>query len=72
MIFDFFMVKLRGLARPSASDRHRVRNLSSTLGLLLHLHYYERCGRMVLKMWVESKFVLRQPRYYNLLTEKKL
>ena len=26
---------------------------------------------MILKMWVKSKFVLCQPRYYNLLTEKK-
>ena len=26
---------------------------------------------MILKMWVKSKFVLWQPRYYNLLTEKK-
>ena len=27
---------------------------------------------MILKMWVKSKFVLRQPRYYNLLTEKMI
>ena len=26
---------------------------------------------MILKMWVKSEFVLRKPRYYNLLTEKK-
>ena len=25
---------------------------------------------MILKMWAKSKFVLCQPRYYNLLTEK--
>ena len=25
---------------------------------------------MILKMWVKSKFVLCQPRYYKLLTEK--
>ena len=27
---------------------------------------------MTLKMWVKSKFVLFQPRYYNLFTEKKI
>ena len=26
---------------------------------------------MIFKMWVKSKFVFRQPGYYNLLTEKK-
>ena len=26
---------------------------------------------MILKMWVKSTFALCQPRYYNLLTEKK-
>ena len=26
---------------------------------------------MILQMWVKSKFVLCQPRYYNLLAEKK-
>ena len=26
---------------------------------------------MILKMWVKRKFVLCQPRYYNLLTEKR-
>ena len=25
---------------------------------------------MILKMWVKSKYVLWQPRYYNLLAEK--
>ena len=42
----------------------------STLGLLLHLQYYQRCEPIILKMWVKSKFVLWQPRYYNLLTVK--
>ena len=26
---------------------------------------------MILKIWMKSKFVLRQPRFYDLLTEKK-
>ena len=43
---------------------------TSTVGLLLHLQHYQRCELMILKMWVKSKFVLCQPRYYNLLTEK--
>ena len=43
---------------------------TSTVGLLLHLQHYQRCEPMILKMWVKSKFVLCQPRYYNLLTEK--
>ena len=43
---------------------------SSTVGLLIHLQYYQRFSSMILKMWVKSKFVLCQPRY-NLLTEKK-
>ena len=42
----------------------------STLGLLLHLQYYQRCESIILKMWVKSKFALWQPRYYNLLTVK--
>ena len=42
-----------------------------TVGLLLNLQHYQRCETMVLKMWVKSKFVLCEPRYYNLLTEKK-
>ena len=37
----------------------------------MHLQYYQRCEPMILKMSVKSKFVLWQPRYYNLLTEKK-
>ena len=41
------------------------------MDLLIHLQYYQRCEPMILKMWVKSKFVLWQPRYYNLLTEKK-
>ena len=44
---------------------------SSTVGLIQHLQYYQKCEPIVLQMWVKSKFVLRQPRYYNLLTEKK-
>ena len=43
---------------------------TSTVGLLLHLQHYQRSELMILKMWVKSKFVLCQPRYYNLLTEK--
>ena len=39
--------------------------------LLLHLQYHQRSESMVLKMSVKSKFVLWQPRCYNLLTEKK-
>ena len=44
---------------------------SSTGGLLLHLQHYQRCEPMMLEMWVKSKFVLFQPRYYSLLIEKK-
>ena len=44
---------------------------TSTVGLLLHLQHYQRCKPMVLKMSVKSKFVLCQPVYYNLLTEKR-
>ena len=43
----------------------------STVCPLLHLQHYQRCELMVLKIWVKSKFVLCQTRYYNLLTEKK-
>ena len=43
---------------------------SSTAGLLLHLQHYQRCEPMMLEMWVKSKFVLFQPRYYSLLIEK--
>ena len=46
-------------------------SFSSTVGLLLHVQYYQRCEPMILKGWVKSKFVLCQPRYYNLLNEKK-
>ena len=31
------------------------------------LQYYERYEPMILDMWVKSKFVFWQPRYYNLL-----
>ena len=44
---------------------------SIIVALLLHLQYYYKCEPMILKMWVEKKFVLWQPCYYNLLTEKK-
>ena len=44
---------------------------SSTVGLLLHLQYYQRSEPIIFKMWVKSKFVLWQPRCCNLLTEKK-
>ena len=41
-------------------------------GLLLHLlQFYQRCEPMILKLWAKSKFILSQPRYYNLLTDKK-
>ena len=40
----------------------------STVGLLLHLQYYQGCKP---KMWVKSKFVLWQSRY-NLLTENRV
>ena len=42
----------------------------STLGLLLHLQYYQRYEPIILKMWVKSKFVLWQPLYFDLLTAK--
>ena len=45
---------------------------SNTVGLLLHLlQFYQRCEPMILKLWAKSKFILSQPRYYNLLTDKK-
>ena len=44
---------------------------SSTVGLLLDLQYYQRRESMIFKIWVKSKFVLWQPRYYNWLTEKR-
>ena len=40
---------------------------SSTVGLLLHLQYYQRCEAVILEMRVKSKFVLWQPFYYNWL-----
>ena len=43
---------------------------SSTVDLILHLQYYQKCEPMFLKMLAKSKFVLCKPRY-NLLTEKK-
>ena len=43
---------------------------SSTVGVLLHLHYYPRCEFMIIKMWGNVNF-LWQPGYYNLLNEKK-
>ena len=46
-------------------------NPSSTVGLLLHLQYHQRCKPKILKMGMKTKFVLWQPRCYNLLTEKK-
>ena len=44
---------------------------SSAVGHLLHMRYCQRFVPMILKMWVKRKFVLWQPRYYNLLTQKK-
>ena len=41
------------------------------MGLFQHLQYYQRREPIVLQILVKSKFVLRQPGYYNLLTEKK-
>ena len=35
------------------------------------LQCYQRCEPTIFKMWMKSKFVLRQPGYYNLLIEKK-
>ena len=43
---------------------------SSTMDLLLPLEYYQECEPIIFKMFVKSKFVLWQPRYYNLMTEK--
>ena len=44
---------------------------SSNVGLLLHRQYHQKCEPMILKMCLKSEFVLWQPRYYKLLTEKK-
>ena len=44
---------------------------SSTVRLLLRVQCYQKCEPITLKLWVKSKFVLWQPRYYNLLTEEK-
>ena len=43
---------------------------STTVGLLLHLQYYQSWELMIFKMCKESKFVLWQSHSYNLLTEK--
>ena len=43
---------------------------SSTVGLLLHLQYYQSWEPMIFKICKESKFVLWQSHSYNLLTEK--
>ena len=45
---------------------------SSTMGLLLYLQYYQRCEPLIFEMWVQSKFFLLRPGYYNLLTEKRM
>ena len=42
---------------------------SSTMGVLLHLQYYQN-KPMILKMWLKRKFVLWQSRYCKLLTGK--
>ena len=42
----------------------------SIVDLLLHLQYYQRCKSMNLELWVKSKFVLWQTRYYNWLKKK--
>ena len=42
-----------------------------TVGLLLHLQYYQKCEPIILKVWLKCKFVLWQSRYYKLLTENK-
>ena len=44
---------------------------SSFVDLLLHLQHYKKCELMIWTMWLKNKFVLWQPRYYKLLTEKK-
>ena len=38
---------------------------------ILHMQYYQRYELKIFKMWVKNKFVLWQPRFYNLLTEEK-
>ena len=45
---------------------------SSTVDLVLHLQYYQKSELMILKPWLKSKFVLWQPHYYKLLTEKRM
>ena len=50
---------------------YRYTPSGSTVSVLLHLQYCHRWEPIILKMWVKSKFVLWQPCYYNLLTEKK-
>ena len=44
---------------------------SSSMGLLLHLQYYQN-EPMILKMWLKGKFVLWQSRYCKLLTGKTI
>ena len=45
---------------------------SCTVGLLLHLQSYQRWEPMIFRRWLKSKFIFWQPRYNNLLTEKKI
>ena len=40
---------------------------SSAVVLLPYLQYYQKCEPMILKVWVKSKFVLRQQRHYDWL-----
>ena len=35
------------------------------------MQYYQRYELKIFKMWVKNKFVLWQPRFYNLLTKEK-
>ena len=42
----------------------RSRNIVGLLLALTHLQYYQRYDSMILKIWVKSKFVLWQPRYF--------
>ena len=41
------------------------------MGLLPHLQYYQRYKSMIFQSVGKIRFVLWQPGYYNLLTEKK-
>ena len=41
-------------------------NILGILLALLYLQYNQKFDSMILKMWVKGKFVLWQPRYYNL------